>query len=108
MINKPSKVRLKIIVSKFPIDFLLLNFQTFITIIHTCNQQRNIYIVYLTKSQTEASGKDECWYYGEPGHDITITFLDKNPDIKIQFVDKKEDVRWINKTHKLYKRLTRV
>ncbi|GIV44727.1 MAG: hypothetical protein KatS3mg035_1850 [Bacteroidia bacterium] len=63
--------------------------------------------VYVTKSSLEAGGKDECWYYVELGHDLTITFVEKNPDIKIQFVDKKEDARWVNKNHKLYKRLIR-
>jgi hypothetical protein len=61
--------------------------------------------VYLTKSKTEAGGKDEFWYYVELGHDQTITIVDSNPDIKIKFVDKKEDAKWINKSHKFYKRL---
>lgn len=68
------------------------------------SENPDIYI-YLTKSKLEASGKDECWYYVEVGHDITVTFVDKDPDIKIQFVDKKEEARWVTKNHKLYKRL---
>lgn len=61
--------------------------------------------VYVTKSKTEAGGKDENWYYVDYGYDKKVIFVDNNADNKIQFVDKKEQAGWVNKTHKLYKRL---
>lgn len=62
--------------------------------------------VYLTKSRTEAGGKDENWCYVDYGYDKKVIFVDKkDADLKIQFVEEKEQAGWVNKTHRLYKRL---
>lgn len=60
--------------------------------------------VYVSKNKTEASGKDEIWFFDNSGA-RKIKFVNSFPDLKIQYVDSRAQAGWKNKSHKLQKRI---
>lgn len=58
-------------------------------------------LVYVTRSKSEAKGKDAIWYFDTSFEDRKIKFVTNFPDIKVQYVDTKSQAGWKNKTHKL-------
>jgi hypothetical protein len=61
--------------------------------------------VYITKSKSEAKGKDEIWFFDRLFVDKEIKFVTSFPDVKIQYVGNKREAGWKNKTHKLQGRI---
>lgn len=61
--------------------------------------------VFVTKNKFEAKGKDEIWYFDKSSEDIKIKFVSSFEDLKVQYVNSKSDAAWVNKNHKLQKRI---
>ena len=61
--------------------------------------------VYVSKSKSEASDKDEVWWFENSSADKKVKFVTSFPDLKIQYVNSKSQAGWKNKSHKLQKRI---
>jgi ribonucleotide monophosphatase NagD (HAD superfamily) len=61
-------------------------------------------LVYVTKSETEAKGKDEIWCFVKHFPNCKIRFVTSNPDLKVLYVDRRSQAKW-KKPHKLMKQI---
>jgi hypothetical protein len=61
-------------------------------------------LVFVTKSKSEAKGKDEIWCFDNSFPDHKIRFVTASPKLKIFYVSMKSQEKWRH-AHSLMKRL---
>jgi hypothetical protein len=61
--------------------------------------------VYVTKSKSEAKGREEIWFFDDSSEDQKIIFVKSFPDLKIKYVSSKGSAGWVNKRHRLQNRI---
>jgi len=63
--------------------------------------------VYISKSKSEAKGKDEIWFFEDGGGSdkLKVKIVSNFGDIKVKYVSSKSQAGWKNKSHKLQGRI---
>jgi hypothetical protein len=63
--------------------------------------------VYITKSKSEAKGKEEIWFFEDGGGSdkLKVKIVSNFADIKVKYVASKSQAGWKNKAHKLQGRI---
>ena len=57
-------------------------------------------LVYITKTKSEAKGKDFIWFFDDKYGKTKVKFVKYSSDVKVFYVDRKNEAKW-NKPHKL-------
>ena len=68
------------------------------------NQTQAELLVYVTKKDLEAKGKDEIWFFDDRKGKTSVKFVNNFGDLKVFYVKHKHQAKW-RKPHKLQKRI---